>query len=219
MKHLADLTSNRGFKTRICSDDEYNFRTNAETGDVDAFILPTDDGFSPLGIGRDFFADDLGIPVVQIQRLADWNRYDNERVTLVALKSRKEEGWLRGIILAPYCGSRCFNDFRDSARDFDYYVTYATIAYASNVWKAHRLGISHLPQCEAFVDGDIVALTRFCNRTVYKAALDSFSIIGWHVDRISLNRFFPLDPQRNCVRSHRLTFEREVRDGAVLIHL
>lgn len=67
---------------------------------VDAYIVATEDGFSPLGFNREFIASELCIPEDEIEMLAYWNRFKNPKVSLVALQSRKMGSSLRGVILA-----------------------------------------------------------------------------------------------------------------------
>ena len=69
----------------------------AHAGRVDTFILATEDGFSPLGGYCSFFSADLGIPEREISKLADWNRFQNPKVSLVALRSRRPGSLLRGL--------------------------------------------------------------------------------------------------------------------------
>ena len=88
MTILAVLESIHGGRTSIEYEFEQNLATLARAGRVDAFIVSTEDGFSPLGQNCSFLSSDLDISENEIRRLANWNRFDNPRVTLVALKSR-----------------------------------------------------------------------------------------------------------------------------------
>ena len=228
MEHLTTLISRSRFHTEIGFDFVNNFRAIAEADKVDAFIVATEDGFSPLGAACDFFADDLGITVDEIQRLANWNRFENERVTLVALKSRKEGGRLRGIILAPCENSECYKKFAAfthgaPARDFYYNVTYEAIAYAAEEWKARKLGISHLSGSQSFHQ-DIAtcnaeALAHFCDPAVGRAALDSFAFVGCCINREHLDGISRLNPEGEITRHLVIHVEREAWNDAVLIHL
>ncbi len=101
MISFATLLSRHGRKVVIGHDLPNHFQTLSERGEIDSCIVSTEEGFSPLGASLNFFSNDLGIPAEEIQHLANWNRFDNERVTFVALGSRRNNGILRGIILAP----------------------------------------------------------------------------------------------------------------------
>lgn len=175
MNFLATLQSKHGHRTTLGYDFHACFRELAERGDADACIVSTEDGFSPLGTSRDFFSTDLGIPADEIKHLADWNRFENERVTLVALASRRRDSRLRGIILAPGETARCYAQFAVPLysrpyRDFYYNVTYEAIAFACREWKARKLGISHLSASGHFHE-DIAtcqaeALAHFCDNNL-----------------------------------------------------
>jgi hypothetical protein len=169
--YFAALRTGRGFTTRIGHALNSGFASLAEAGSVDAFIVSTEHGFSPLGGATPFFSADLGIPEKQIRDSADWNRFENEKITLIALASQRPDSLLRGVILAPGGSSKCYDDFRAKgsdhrAQDFYYHVTYEAIAYASRMWGARRLGLSHLSAPHSFSE-DIAswnaeALAHFC---------------------------------------------------------
>lgn len=57
----------------------------AKQGLADTFILASEDGFSPLGINRSFLQRDLAIPYQEIKDLADWSRFDNDQVSIIAI--------------------------------------------------------------------------------------------------------------------------------------
>jgi len=78
---------------------------------VDAYIVATEDGFSPLGMNLRFLSDDLGVPISEIKRLANWNRFENQRVSLVALPSRRSKSQMRGVIFAARETSESYKKF------------------------------------------------------------------------------------------------------------
>jgi hypothetical protein len=195
--YFASLRTKHGFTTRIGHALNCPLSSLAEAGSVDAFIVSTENGFSPLGTARQFFADDLGIPEAEISARADWNHFRNERVALIALASRRADSLLRGLILAPGESSKCYEDLRAKrnrrfSQHFYYHVTYGAIAHASKSWGARRLGISHLSNSGSFSE-DIAscnaeALAHFCENAV-APAIDSFIFAGcciepWHLERI-----------------------------------
>lgn len=102
MNTFATLQSSHGRRIAIGYDFHVFFEELAERGEADVAIVSTEEGFSPLGASSDFFERDLGISYeCEIKPLANWNRFENDRVTLVALASRRPGSLLRGIILAP----------------------------------------------------------------------------------------------------------------------
>ena len=154
MGMLAALESRHGKRTSVEFDGE-SLPNLAHAGRVDTFILATEDGFSPLGGYRSFFSADLGIPEPEISKLADWNRFQNPKVSLVALRSRRPGSLLRGLVLAASESSESYKQFAVPRfgrpyRDFYYNVTYEAIAYVCGQWGARRLALSHLSGCGTF---------------------------------------------------------------------
>lgn len=154
MSAIATLDSRHGGKTLIEFEND-DLESLAHARRVDAVIVSTEDGFSPLGRCRAFLSADLGIPEDEIARLANWNRFDNPRVSLVALKSRRTSSLLKGAILAAAETSECYRSFAVPRygrpyRDFYYNVTHEAIAHAGRNWGATRLAISHLSGSGAF---------------------------------------------------------------------
>lgn len=142
----------------------YRPQTLAEMGLIDCIIVETEDGFSQLGMMRYFLSQDLGLNernLAQhaldgfpdtlerdISSLADWNRFNNPEVTLIAIPSERQHSHLKGVILAPYDGSECYRQYGwdygtpRPHRDFIYNVTYEAIAHAYNKWGCKRIGIT-----------------------------------------------------------------------------
>lgn len=132
---LATFESQHGKRTSIGFEEKSDIEILARSGRADAFIVATEDGWSPLGASRDFLSKDLGIPGEEISRLANWSRFKNSRVSLVTLRSRRADSLLRDVILAASETSECYKRFtilRHSRpyRDFYYNVTYEAIAFA-----------------------------------------------------------------------------------------
>ena len=88
MNKIAELRSKTGFVTTIGYDFESSLESLVEAGLIDCCIVSSEDGFSPLGAARDFFAQELGIEVNKIRKIADWNRFHNEEVSFASLSSR-----------------------------------------------------------------------------------------------------------------------------------
>lgn len=122
---------------------------------VDVAIMSSEHGFSPLGSASDCLSETLGVSVEEIKQLADWNRFDNEKVTLVALRSRRENTALKGLILAPGETARCYRTFAMPIygrpyRDFYYNVVYEAVSHAATHWGARKVGITHLSASHRF---------------------------------------------------------------------
>ena len=147
------LASKQGLVTRIRSSFGKGFKQLAQDGEADVGIMSTEEGFSPLGASGNFFESDLAIPYdSDIRRLAQWNRFENTKVTLIAFKSRRPNSALKGIILAPGSNTKSYEPFAGSPysrthRDFYYNVAYEAIAYACFEWGAQKIAMSHLSSC------------------------------------------------------------------------
>lgn len=170
-KSVGVLQSRLGENIIINHPVGYRLQTLAGRGLVDCVIMDTEDGFSQLGMERQFLSNDLGLiernlvkyvldgfPETlekNISSLADWNRFRNPEVTLVAIPSERQDGNLRGLLLAPYDGSECYKQYAGwdygwprPHRDFMYNVTYEAIAHAYKNWGARRIGITHFSRCK-----------------------------------------------------------------------
>jgi hypothetical protein len=115
--------------------------------EIDAVIHATEDGFSPLGSTREYLARELGIDEGEINRHANWNRFENERVAFVAISSRRIESRLRGVILAASETSRSHARFLDdggSPEDFHALIARAALQHAHCAWGARNIAITHL---------------------------------------------------------------------------
>jgi hypothetical protein len=228
MTLLTVLESRQGERTSI----EYEFgeslETLARTGRIDAFIVSTEDGFSPLGQNRSFLSADLDIPENEIQRLANWNRFENQRVTLVALRSRRAGSLLRGVVLAPSETSICYKPYSHSHRyrvpnrDFYYNVTYEAIAFVSSNWGASRLSLSHLSGSGSFHE-DIAtcnaeALAHYCDAKP-SGKVESFMFVGCCISPKHLAGIARLNAEAQTGRHFAISTEVERCDGHDLVHL
>lgn len=226
MVPIAVLGSRQGGRVSIAF---YSgeIKTLAPESRIDAYIVSTEDGFSPLGSNRRFLASEIGIPEAEISWLADWNRFKNPRVTLAVLPSRRKSSCLRGVILAPSQTSECYQLFAARAfgrpyRDFYYNVTYEAIAYASQTWCAHRIAISHLSGCGCFHE-DIAtcnaeALAHYCDSSVN--AIESFTFLSdCDIALEHLAGIRRLNAEGQTGEHRPITTEMEYHDGHVLVHL
>jgi hypothetical protein len=193
---------------------------------VDAYIVATEDGLSPLGMNLRFLSEDLGVPVAEIKRLADWNRFENSRTTLVALASRRTGGFLRGVILAASETSESYKRFATPLfgrpyRNFYYNVTYEAIAYVSSQWGARHVAISHLSGSGRFHE-DIAtcnaeALAHYCD--THANSIDSFMFLGCCILPEHLAGISRLNKEGETGTHREIATEVINSEGHVLIHL
>jgi hypothetical protein len=152
MTPIADLVSKHGRTTRIEVARHEGLRGLAEHRPAQAFICSTEEGFAPIHSEKGFLLDALGVPWQDIRTLANWNRFENENVSLVIVPSRNPNSSLRGLILAAAERCRSYERFAEPeigliCREFFYNVTYEAISIAYRRWGATRLAISHLTGC------------------------------------------------------------------------
>lgn len=226
MQRLAELRCAQGVIT-LGYDFDASFQALAARGEVDAFIVSTEDGFSPLGGAMSYFSADLGIPADEIKRFADWNRFTNDSVTVVCLQSRRRDGALKGLILAPGETARCYQQFATPLygrpyRDFYYNVTYEAIAFACSCWGARRLATSHLSGCGKF-HADIAtcqaeALAHFGDGPS-QAHLDSFLFVGCCIRMDHLDGIRRLNAEGSVTHHRSIATRMETRGDAKLLSL
>jgi len=202
-------------------------RSVASEAKFDAYIVSSEDGFSPLGSNRSFLAAELCVPEGEISKLAAWNRFKNLRVTLVVLPSRRECSCLRGVILAPSQTSACYPPFAVHPtgrpyRDFYYNVTYEAIAYASRSWGAHHIAMSQLSGCINFHE-DIAtcnaeALAHYCDSSAND--IESFTFINdCDISLEHLAGIRRLNVEGEISQHRPISIETEHHEGYVLVHL
>lgn len=225
MARVATLESQAGTQVEVAFNPG-RLEPLAREATIDAYIVATEDGFSPLGANLQYLSADLGIPKSEIKSLADWNRFENPRVTLVALRSRRQGSSLRGVVLAASETSECYKHFATPTysrphRDFYYNVSYEAIAYASETWDAHRLAISHLSGSGRFHE-DIAtcnaeALAHYFDE--HPTTLDSFTFVGCCISQKHLAGISRLNAESHTGRHQPIQKQFEEGNGHVLIHL
>jgi hypothetical protein len=91
MEHLTTLISRSRFHTEIGFDFVNNFRAIAEADKVDAFIVATEDGFSPRAQPATFSLMILGL---QLMRFSDWQIGTDSKMkeSLLSRLSRARRG-------------------------------------------------------------------------------------------------------------------------------
>lgn len=225
MIHIANLQSQAGTSTLI-QFDPGDLEPLARNGQVDAYIVATEYGFSPLGLYSSFLADDLGVTTGEIVKLADWNRFKNPRITLVAIPSKRKHSLLRGVILACSETSECYKQFAKPFygrpyRDFYYNVTYEAIAYAAKEWAARRPGISHLSASGRFsqdiANCNAEALAHYCDS--YPGSIDSFTFFGCCMGKGHFDGIKRLNPEGESGRHRPIVTDIEQHETHSLIHL
>jgi len=189
MTKVARLVSELGQTTSIEVASPQGLAGFSPSRPVEAFICSTEEGFSPLGAERSFLLDALDVSWSDICSVANWNRFENEQVSLVIVPSRRPDSALKGLILAASERSNCYKRFAKPRfgrphRDFFYNVTYEAIAFARGRWEGRRLAMSHLTGCcrSGARDGDALvcsleALGHYCDQHP-DAALEYFAYSG-----------------------------------------
>jgi hypothetical protein len=130
-----------------------------DQGSIDCLIADSEDGFSQLGEERRFLSEELGYPDTSLHKwliegypdrleasigqLADWCRGRSPEITIAVIPSRRLDSRLKGLILSPYDGSKCYLQFANGEwarpyRDFMYSVAWECLHQAF-----HRLGARH----------------------------------------------------------------------------
>ncbi|MFM8547344.1 MAG: hypothetical protein ACKODB_07020 [Betaproteobacteria bacterium] len=220
---FAELRSRGGTATVIGLGRDENFERLARAGMADVAVVSTENGFSPLGQSIRFFAADLGVDRDQISRLANWNRFENPRVTLVAIPSARQGSLLRGAILAP--GNNCVSYrpyfARRPNRDYYYNVAYEAIHLACVEWGARKVAISHLSGCGYHEDmatctGE--ALAHFCDAQP-EYAPESLAFCSCCIEQDHLKGMERLNDERHYTYHRPIPIEREVRQRSTLVHL
>lgn len=220
---FAELRSRGGTATVIGLSLNQDFERLARAGKADVAVVSTENGFSPLGQSIDFFAADLGVDRDLIAELAQWNRFENPRVTLVAIPSARQGSLLRGAILAP--GNNCVSYrpyfARRPNRDYYYNVAYEAIHLACVEWGARKVAISHLSGCGYHEDmatctGE--ALAHFCDAQP-EYAPESLAFCNCCIEQHHLLGMERLNDERNYTHHRPITLEREIRRRLILVHL
>lgn len=199
----------------------------AKQGLADTFIVASEDGFSPLGINRSFLQRDLAIPYQEIKELADWNRFDNDQVSIIGMPSRRDNSLLKGLILAPCENSKCYRSFAEPiygkpSRDFYYNVTYESIAIASKEWQASRIAISHLSASNNFhpdvATCNAEALAHYCDE-YSNAAIESLIFMGCCIDISKLDGIRTLNMEVVASKHRPIKLIKEISKENIITHI
>jgi hypothetical protein len=225
MEAIATLVKRSGAGTELIRDPG-ELEPCACAGLADAYVVATENGFSPLGINLPFICADLDIPRDEIARLADWNRFENPQVSLVALPSRRKGSRLRGVVLCACETSRSYERFASARygkphRDFYYNVTYEAIAFAATKWAARRPAISHLSASGNFHEDiatcNVEALAHYCEGN--PGRILSFVFLGCCIGAEHLNGIRRLNSAGAAGQHREIRTEMQHSASHVVIHL
>lgn len=228
MTLIARLVSRNGATTLVGYDFNSSPERLVQQGDVDCYIVSTDeDGFSPLGASKQFFANELAIDEEEIGRLAHWNRFDNPQISLIGLPSRRPKSQLRGVVLAAGETSRCYEQFGIAFlgrphRDFYYNVAYESIAYSAIVLGAKKIAMTHLSGSGHFHE-DIAtcvaeALAHFCDNHD-NPEIHSFLFTGCCIDPNHFRGIRRLNAEGDITEHRNIHTQTEQREGYEVVSL
>lgn len=230
---LCTIPLINGEDTQIKFNFSVMFEELATRGEADLAIVSTEQGFSPLGASSDFFERDLKISyTAEIRSLADWNRSENDQVSLVVFPTKNTQGFLKGVILAPGENCQSYEPYRRQLkhnryanfpdRSYYYNVSYEAIAFACKELGARRIAISHLSSSGAYHQDMATchaeALIHFC-REYPEIAPETFSFCGCCISPEHLNGIRTLI-QSNQVTTHRnIKLYKTTQNSAFILNL
>lgn len=227
MNKLATLQSKQGTCTILGYDFSSSLEDLVQRGDVDCYIMSTEDGFSPLGRLRGFLAQELRVSEHDIGNLADWNRFENTEISLIGFPSQNTHSQLRGLVLAASETSECYQQFASAFygkpyRDFYYNVAYESIAYAVNRLGAKKIAISHLSGSGHFHE-DIAtciaeALAHFCDNA-NNSVIDSFMFVGCCVEQRHLLGIQQLNAEGHITKHRQIHTQHSIKNGFDVVSL
>lgn len=225
--NVFELRTMLGSRIAVGFDFSAMFQDLTERGDADVAIVSTEEGFSPLGGSRNFFERELGVSFdEEIRPIANWNRFENEEVTLVAIPSRIPTSSLIGILLAPGENCKSYSHYaspygRKPYRDYYYNVMFESINQACRMWGAKMLAISHLSSSGKFHEDMLICqietLNHFCQENPQIAPRS----LTYCCCCISEEHFKGLEKlNTEGIKSHRpIKIMREQKGFCTLIHL
>ena len=179
---LTTINSKSNKKINIQYEFERSIQDLCKSGVIDALIMSSEDGFSPLGSCREFVAKDLGIEASNISRLANWSRFENKDVSFISIPSQRKDSKLRGIILAPGETCECYKKFATPRygkpyRDFYNNVSYECILEAAIKFNAKNIGMTHLSASNNF------------HRDIATCTMEALIHLANGNDKIEINSF------------------------------
>jgi len=219
MQLFAELRSNHGATTIIGYDFKSSFEDLAQRDEVDCFIVAAECGFSPLGAGSEFFSKDLSVSSSTIASLANWSRFEVDKICIVGVPSKDSSGLLKGIVLASCENSKCYQEYLGRGMlsdEFYYHVTYESIAYATTVLKAKKIGITHLSCGTCFrreiARSNVEAVAHFCDNEP-DCPIASFVFAGCCIETRHLQSIRSLNDGRRSEVRKRLNISNFQKNG------
>jgi hypothetical protein len=172
---FSRLQSEHGSSTELSFCEDYHDLPGAiNRGEIDAVIVGCETGFSEFGGHAEHLAQRLGIDYQFMRKSAEWNRFTNERVSLLSF-SGPERSRLRSLVLLPYGGAKSgrgcksYRRFESDlpSRDFYYNVAYEAFRITCEERNARRIWMMN-PAAPWSFHEDIAtcvceALAHFCD--------------------------------------------------------
>ncbi|MBV5300430.1 MAG: hypothetical protein J0649_01405 [Methylococcales bacterium] len=227
MKKLALIKTETGNTIQIGYDFESVLSELVYGDKVDFAIISTENGFSPLGRNIDFISAELNIDRQEITQIANWNRFENSKVSFVVLPSKNLSSKLRGVILAASGSSKCYEKYSSLSyslpyRDFYYNVAYESISYAAQILGAQKISMSHLSASGQF-HKDIAtcvaeALAHFCDR-IESPIIKQFLFFGCCMNESHFLGLERLNSEGKISKHHNITITTSLVDEFEVISL
>ena len=152
LHHFAELRGNGGTATRLGFCKRFDVLPKAiQEKEIDGVLVGCETGFSEFGYFNEFLAESFGVDYGFMRQQAEWNRHENERVSLLGFSNppTTTNSNLRALALLPYGGSQpgrgCLSyrrfESRLPSRDFYYNVAYAAFEMVCGRFGAKRLWV------------------------------------------------------------------------------
>jgi hypothetical protein len=210
MTHLHLRPTLAGEPIHIAYEPDVTLDSLLASDSIDTLITSAEGGLGPLPVG--FLCNELAVSRSEIIRWA--NEISSlSTVTMVALRSRKPGGKLRGAILVPFGTADCCKALVAPEnrglpwRDLYYNVTFESIAYACKSWGSAKFVTHHLSGCgQAYhphIPGcQVEALAHFAKQE-HADKVQSFRFLDCCCGTIKRNSFDDVSEAVNSLGSHR----------------
>jgi hypothetical protein len=217
------VESKSGLRLEVAHAGQTGYKEHVQWAQLDGVVFASEWGYAPLNSGDiPFLTEDLGLEEETIIRCADWNRYHNPRITLVAIRPKRSESKLKGIILAPGTNAECFmkRASPNGRRLFYQHVTYEALRYLAHELGCRRIGITDLRPCDRMSTNEMaLAISQGVMQFWGKQSantLDSIVFVACEINQHQLQDVFcqPRTPRRAINVA-----EEQQPDGITHIHL
>jgi hypothetical protein len=128
---LSHLQNAYGRSTELSFCEKIDVLADAiDEREIDAVIVGCETGFSEFGYHAGDLAGRLGVDVQFMRKQAEWNRFDNDRISILSF-SGPEGANLRSLVLLPYGGAepgwgcRSYRPFEGDFPNCDFYYNMA----------------------------------------------------------------------------------------------